>query len=105
MSVLEACDIEALRDEAADKLPGLMDVLEDDHPGMHTTDTVDVGIILSGQVTLELDDGAMVTLGPGDTFVQNGTRHAWRNRGNVPVVIGFSLIGAHRTPHVAGKPH
>lgn len=104
VSVLEARAGEALRDEAADKLPGLMDVLEDDHSGMHTTDTVDVGVILSGQVTLELDGGAVVTLGPGDTFVQNGTRHAWRNRGNVPVAIGFNLIGAHRTAHAAGKP-
>ena len=104
VSVSETRDIEALRGEAADKLPGLMDVLEDDHPGMHTTDTIDVGVILSGQVTLELDDKAIVTLGPGDTFVQNGTRHAWHNRGDVPVVIAFSLIGAHRTAHATGKP-
>jgi mannose-6-phosphate isomerase-like protein (cupin superfamily) len=104
VSVLETHDIEALRGEATDKLPGMMDVLEDDHPGMHTTDTIDVGIILSGQVTLELDDEATVTLGPGDTFVQNGTRHAWHNHGDVPVVISFSLIGAHRTAHSAGKP-
>ncbi|HZS22603.1 MAG TPA: cupin domain-containing protein [Pseudonocardiaceae bacterium] len=104
VNVLKACDVQALRDEAANKLPGLIDVLEDDHPGMHTTDTIDVGVILSGQVTLELDDEAVVTLGPGDTFVQNGTRHAWHNRGDVPVVICFSLIGAHRTAHAAGKP-
>jgi quercetin dioxygenase-like cupin family protein len=104
LSVLETHDVETLHGEAADKLPGLMDVLENDHPGMHTTDTVDVGVILSGQVTLELDDEAVVTLAAGDTFVQNGTRHTWRNRGDVPVVIGFSLIGAHRTAHAAGKP-
>ena len=35
-----------------------------------------------GTVTLELDDGAMVTLGPGDTVVQNGTRHRWSNAGH-----------------------
>jgi mannose-6-phosphate isomerase-like protein (cupin superfamily) len=104
VSVVEARDVKALRDEAADKLPGLIDVLEDDHPGMHTTDTVDVGIILSGQVTLELDDEATMTLGPGDTFVQNGTRHAWHNRGHVLVVISCSLIGAHRAAHAPGKP-
>jgi mannose-6-phosphate isomerase-like protein (cupin superfamily) len=90
-------DIQALRNEVAENLPGLLDVLEPDHPGMHTTDTVDVVVILSGQYTLELDDGAEVTLGPGDTVVQNGTRHASHNRGDVPVVIAFGLIGAQRS--------
>jgi mannose-6-phosphate isomerase-like protein (cupin superfamily) len=90
-------DVQTLRNEVAEKLPGLLDVLEPDHPGMHTTDTVDLVVILSGQYTLELDDGAEVTLGPGDTVVQNGTRHAWHNRGDVPVVIAFGLIGAQRS--------
>lgn len=92
----ENIDFEAALNEAAKKLPGLVDVLEPDHPGMHTTDTVDVEVILSGEVILELDDGAEVTLRPGDTVVQNGTRHAWHNRGDVPVVIAVGLIGAQR---------
>ena len=33
-------------------------------------------------VCLELDNGAEVTLEPGDVVVQNGTRHRWHNRGN-----------------------
>jgi quercetin dioxygenase-like cupin family protein len=32
--------------------------------------------VLEGEVWLELDDGAEVRLRPGDTVVQNGTRHA-----------------------------
>jgi quercetin dioxygenase-like cupin family protein len=70
--------------------------MEPDHPGMHTTDTVDFEVVLSGEVVLELDDGAEVTLKAGDTIVQNGTRHAWHNRSDVPVVIAFGMIGAHR---------
>jgi len=35
---------------------------------MHTTATVDFGMVLSGQATLELDDGATVTASPGDTW-------------------------------------
>ena len=50
-------------------------------PGMHTTDTIDFEVVLEGTIVLELDDGAEVTLNPGDTVVQNGTRHRWRNRG------------------------
>ena len=48
-------------------------------PGMHTTDTIDFEVVLEGTITLELDDGAEVTLRPGDTVVQNGTRHRWKN--------------------------
>ena len=44
---------------------------------------------------MELDDGATVTLSPGDTYVQNGTRHRWSNKGTVPAVIAVALIGAH----------
>ena len=83
--------------EFEDKLPGLAEYLEPDHPGMHTTATVDYGVVLSGQAILELDDGAKVTLGPGDSYIQNGTRHRWSNTGDVPAVIAVTLIGAHHT--------
>lgn len=76
------------------KLPGLMGHMEPGAPGMHTTNTIDVEYVISGEVWLELDDGAEVRLGPGDTIVQNGTRHAWRNKGNVPCVMALLLIGA-----------
>ncbi|MEG3585963.1 MAG: cupin domain-containing protein, partial [Actinomycetota bacterium] len=64
---------------------------------MHTTDTVDYEFVISGEVVLELDDGAEVTLKPGDTVVPNGTRHAWRNRTNEPAVLVVVLIGAKRS--------
>ncbi|MCW0214959.1 MAG: cupin domain-containing protein [Pseudonocardia sp.] len=92
----DPADPEAARAEAAEKLPGLMDVFEPEHPGMHTTETVDVEVVLSGEITLELDDGAEVTLRQGDTVVQNGTRHAWHNRGSVPAVIAVGIVGARR---------
>jgi mannose-6-phosphate isomerase-like protein (cupin superfamily) len=79
------------------KLPGLADVLERDNPGMHTTDTVDFDVVISGEVWLELDDGAEVRLGPGDCVVQNGTRHAWRNKSDKPCLIAVALVGAQRT--------
>ncbi len=77
-------------------LPGMAAHMEPDHPGMHTTDTVDYEYVVSGEVVLELDDGVEVHLGPGDTVVQNGTRHAWRNRGSVPAVLVVVLVGAQR---------
>ncbi len=90
-------DVEAALTELQRNLPGLTDVNEPDHPGMHTTDTVDFDLVLSGEVWLELDDGEEVKLGPGDCVVQNGTRHAWHNRGAVPVTIATALVGARRT--------
>jgi quercetin dioxygenase-like cupin family protein len=51
--------------------------LEPDNPGMHATDTVDFGVVLSGEVILELDDGVEKVLRPGDTVMQDGTRHRW----------------------------
>ena len=69
------------------RLPGMADISEPDDPGMHTTDTVDFDFVVSGEVYLELDDGAEVLLKPGDCVVQNGTRHRWNNRSNEPCVI------------------
>jgi quercetin dioxygenase-like cupin family protein len=79
-----------------EKLPGFLGHLEPDNPGMHTTDTVDFEVVLSGEVVLELDDGAEKVLRPGDAVVQNGTRHRWGNRGTEPAVLALVLIGAHR---------
>ena len=61
---------------------------------MHTTATVDFEVVLSGQPTLELDDGAIVNLSPGDTVVQNGTRHRWGNAGSEPAVLAVFIAGA-----------
>jgi len=67
-----------------------------DEPGMHTTDTVDYDIVLSGEIWMELDDGAEVHLKPFDYVVQNGTRHAWRNRSSENCVMACVLVGANR---------
>ena len=83
-------------EELEKKMPGLIAHMEPDSPGMHTSNTIDFEYIISGEVWLELDDGVEVHLRPGDTVVQNGTRHAWRNRGSEPCLMALCLIGAHR---------
>jgi len=84
-------------EEMEQKLPGLLKFLEADHPGMHTTDTVDFDVVVFGEVVLELDDGAEVLLKAGDCVIQNGTRHVWHNRSSDRCVIAFSLVGADRS--------
>ena len=86
---------EAIR-EMDEKLPGIRDWIETDNPGMHRTDTVDMEIVLSGEIVLELDDGVEKVLQAGDTNIQNGTRHRWHNRGNVPAVMVCFLVGGTR---------
>ena len=63
------------------------------HPEMHTTRTIDYIILLSGQVTLLLDEGE-VELEPFDVVVQRGTNHAWVNHGSEPALLAGILIDA-----------
>ena len=86
---------EAAARELEEKLPGLAKYMEPDAPGMHTTDTIDFEVVLDGEVWLELDDGKQVHLKPGDTVVQNGTRHAWHNKGDKPARLAVFITGAH----------
>jgi mannose-6-phosphate isomerase-like protein (cupin superfamily) len=89
-------DASAGPEEIERKLPGLLGHMEPDHPGMHTTDTVDFDVVLSGDIYVELDDGAEVHLQTGDCIVQNGTRHSWHNRSSQPCVLAVTLVGARR---------
>ena len=63
------------------------------HPGMHRTQSVDYAVILKGEIDMMLDDSEM-HLKAGDVVVQQGTNHAWANRGKEPCQIAFVLIGA-----------
>jgi len=90
----EDIDLGAAISELQRKLPGLAEVMEPDHPGMHTTDTVDLDLVISGEIWLELDDGKEVHLRAGDCVIQNGTRHAWHNRTSEPTVMFAALLGA-----------
>jgi mannose-6-phosphate isomerase-like protein (cupin superfamily) len=90
-------DFDAALAEFEQKLPGMAEHLEPDAPGMHTTASIDFGVVISGSVVLELDDGAKAVLQAGDTYVQNGTRHRWSNPTDTPAVIAVVLIGAQHT--------
>lgn len=61
------------------------------HPYMHRTETVDYGIILSGEIYLIVDEGEILCR-PGDIVIQRGTNHAWANRSKEICRIAFILI-------------
>ena len=58
---------------------------------MHRTQTVDYGIVLSGEVVLVLDDSETV-LRAGDVVIQRGTNHRWENRSAETARMAFVLV-------------
>jgi mannose-6-phosphate isomerase-like protein (cupin superfamily) len=67
------------------------------HPYLHRTDTVDYAVVLQGSITMLLDDED-VELSAGDVVIQNGTNHAWANRGQAPCLMAFVLVDERRGP-------
>jgi quercetin dioxygenase-like cupin family protein len=47
---------------------------------MHRTVSLDYGVVLEGEIELELDSGEVRVMKRGDTSIQRGTMHLWRNR-------------------------
>lgn len=97
-SPLTPGDPQAILNDLKARMPGLAEHLEPNSSGMHTTSTIDFEYVISGEVWLELDDGVTLHLRAGDTVVQNGTRHAWRNKGSEPCHIAVFMVGVPRNP-------
>ncbi|MEO1015128.1 MAG: cupin domain-containing protein [Pseudomonadota bacterium] len=64
------------------------------HPMMHKTETLDVIILVRGEVDLLLDKGAPRAMKPGDVVIQRATNHAWINRGEETALLVAVLISA-----------
>jgi quercetin dioxygenase-like cupin family protein len=67
------------------------------HHGMHCTRSIDYAVVLEGEIDMLLEDSE-VHLRAGDVLVQQGTDHAWVNRGTAPCRIVFVLIDAKESP-------
>ncbi|MEX3935832.1 hypothetical protein AB4Y32_29245 [Paraburkholderia phymatum] len=50
--------------------------------------------MLTGHLTLELDNGKTKELQAHDIVIQRGTRHAWRNPSAAPATVLFVLVGS-----------
>jgi quercetin dioxygenase-like cupin family protein len=71
----------------------VVDMLPGGESPMHRTNSLDYGIVISGEVELELDNGAVEVCRAGDVIVQRGTIHRWRNVStNTTCRIVFALI-------------
>ena len=78
--------------------PGLGDTFDPEVPGMHRSSTVDLLYVTEGRCVSELDSGETIELKAGDTFVQSGTMHAWRNPFDETCKIIAVIVGAASAP-------
>lgn len=85
------------KEQIDELLPGFTNYFEENNPGMHTTNSVDCNYVISGSIVLELDDNHETILNEGDSIIQNGTRHRWHNRGEIPAVLITTCVGSERT--------
>ena len=88
----------------------IVDMLPGKQSPMHRTNSIDYGIVLEGEIELELDDGAKRTVRQGGIIVQRGTNHLWRNTTDKVCRIAFILIEAPAylhdgVPLPEDKPH
>jgi len=72
----------------------IVDMLPGKVSPFHRTNSIDYGIVLEGEIELELDDGARKTIHQGGIIVQRGTSHLWRNTSDKVCRIAFILIEA-----------
>lgn len=65
---------------------------DDAAPGMHATDTLDVMVVLDGEIVLGMPDGSETVVRAGDAVVQRGTAHRWRIVGDGPCTYWVTML-------------
>jgi mannose-6-phosphate isomerase-like protein (cupin superfamily) len=60
---------------------------------LHRTQTIDLDVLLDGELELMLPGQDPIRLEPGDCVVQRGTEHAWRNTGDRPAQLLALMLG------------
>ncbi len=82
----------------------VVDMLPGRSSPMHRTNSLDYGIVLSGDLELELDCGNKVLLGPGDIVVQRGTVHLWRNPSETEICRIVFVLTEATAVEINGEP-
>jgi len=73
----------------------IVDMLPGASSPLHRTDSIDYGIIISGEIELELENKVSKKIGAGEIIIQRGTLHKWRNPSETEICrIVFVLIEA-----------
>ncbi|WP_334185149.1 cupin domain-containing protein [Novosphingobium sp.] len=72
----------------------VVDMLPAKQSPMHRTNSIDYGVVMKGEIELELEDGRKTIVREGGIIVQRGTNHLWRNTSDAVCRIAFILIEA-----------
>ncbi|KAJ3569769.1 hypothetical protein NP233_g4836 [Leucocoprinus birnbaumii] len=72
---------------------------------LHRTSSLDYNILVSGELVLITEDGSETYLkNPGDTVIQRGTMHAWKNPSKTQATRWITVLVAANPAIVNGKP-
>lgn len=61
---------------------------------MHCTQSLDYGLVIWGEIEVELDSGEKRLLGPSEVCIQRGTNHLWRNKSDKWTRMAYVLLDA-----------
>jgi oxalate decarboxylase/phosphoglucose isomerase-like protein (cupin superfamily) len=70
---------------------------DDERPGRHRSETLDLVLVIAGDVHLILEEEPNlreVHLAAGDCVVQRGVWHRWENRSDTPCVLSTVMVTA-----------
>ncbi|KAK5548625.1 hypothetical protein LTR46_011951 [Exophiala xenobiotica] len=95
-----------IEDQPGIKLPGgfvyrIIDIGPGQDAPMHRTLSLDLGVMIEGEMDCILDSGEVRTFKPGDLFIQRATYHAWRNNG--PAWVRFAAVILDAAPFQGGS--
>jgi len=82
----------------------IVDMLPGASSPMHRTNSLDYGIVMSGDLQLELDDAEIIDLTAGDIVVQRGTIHRWTNPSSTEICRIVFVLTEATAAEVKGKP-
>jgi quercetin dioxygenase-like cupin family protein len=82
----------------------VVDMLPNAESPMHRSSSIDYGIVMSGKIELELDNGVVKTIETGGIIVQRGTIHKWRNPSKRKICRIYFILTEAKPFEVDGKP-
>jgi quercetin dioxygenase-like cupin family protein len=83
----------------------IVDMLPNASSPMHRSSSIDYGIIISGEIELELDNGSVKTIGQGGVIVQRGTIHKWRNPSSTEICRIVFVLTEAKAYQFNGQPY
>ena len=82
----------------------VVDMLPGAQSPFHRSASIDYGIVLKGEIELELDDGEIRTIGVGGIIIQRGTVHLWRNPSKSEICRIVFILTEAKPFEIDGKP-